>query len=50
MKNHQNFYFFFRLLAVFLSFKGKWPQKNQKKSIFNYFLLYLIALTAIIAL
>ena len=50
VKNHQNFLIFFRLLAVFLSFKGKGDPKKSKKSIFNYFLLYLIAITVIIAL
>jgi hypothetical protein len=50
VKNNQNILIFFRLLAVFLSFKGKGDPKKIKKNIFNYFLLYLIAITVIIAL
>jgi hypothetical protein len=42
VKNRQNFLIFFRLLEVFLSFKGKGDPKKIKKKYFNYFLLYLI--------
>jgi hypothetical protein len=34
VKNHQNFLIFFRLLAVFLSFKGKGDPKKSKKKYF----------------
>jgi hypothetical protein len=50
-KNTQNFLIFFRLLEVFLSFKGKGdPKKSKKKVFLIIFYFYLIAITVIIAL